>query len=100
MPESQLPESPQEKLKNRLFRYARSMVQIKLPHLSVESPEEVEENTETAEAEENVSADLQLHALDHVRREWKKLRSYVLGDEDKETSMVGPSDVNMEMLCC
>jgi hypothetical protein len=96
MPESQLPESPQEKLKNRLFRYARSMVQIKLPHLSVESPEEVEGNTETAEAEENVSADLQLHALDHVRREWKKLRSYVLGDEDKETSMVGPSDVNME----
>jgi len=96
MPESQLPESQHEKLKTRLFHYARSMVQIRLPHLSVESPEEVEENAEPAEAEENVSVDPQLHALDHVKREWEKLRSYVLGDEEKETSMVGPSDVDME----
>lgn len=73
------------------------MVQIKLPRLSVESPDQVAESAEKpGEAEENISTDLQLHTLNRVRREWKKLRSYVLGDEEKETSMVSPRDVDME----
>jgi hypothetical protein len=73
------------------------MVQIKLPRLSVESLGDVgERSTEPDEAEENVSVAPQLHAMEHVKREWKKLRSYVLDDEEKETSFVGPSEVSME----
>lgn len=98
MPDSQLPESRQEKLKSRLFRYARSMVQIRAPHLAEGDPSRAAgSDYEPGEAsDEDHQGDHQLLHLQHLKREWKELREVVLPGTDKRTDMIGPDDINKE----
>jgi len=96
-----MPESRQEKLKSRLFHYARSLVPIQTPSLPVDLPRTAGTQTDLSDREEDeepASTGQQLLTLNHLKREWKELRSYVLDGQKKETTMIGPSDVNVDAL--
>jgi len=94
-------ESRQERLKRHLFAYTRSLFQIQTSSLPVDSGRTTgtkADQSDREEDEEPASAGQQPVTLNHLRTKWKSLRSYALGDEEKETAMVGPSDVNVDAL--
>lgn len=91
-----MPESRQEKLKSRLFDYARTMVRIQMPRLSMEAP--AEKKPKDSDEEDINTAGLQPLSINHLREEWKELRSYVLDGEEVETTTVSPTDVSIEAI--
>lgn len=91
-----MPESRHEKLKSRLFDYARTIVPLQIPRLSQETPPE--RKPKDSDEEDIDTAGLQPLSINHMRREWKELRSYLLGNDEVETAKVGPNDVDMEAI--